>query len=158
MLQSMGAYPLASGVRLSDCLFSEPMPVRAWRAPGCLGIVAILVRNPLWGPRPLQPLYFGESAGLRPNMQREDLLVAELPMPYSTASQRRALCHELNASYRVISTAELASKVDDLENRQQEQSRQILSLLTFIEKLFAPQPVGPRKPIGFRPVPTESGS
>jgi hypothetical protein len=55
--------------------------------------------------------------------------------------------------------------VDELEARQQEQSQQILSLLAHLGKLFGPQPVGPRKPIGFLPdlVPakapaTESGS
>jgi hypothetical protein len=96
-------------------------------------------------------------------MRREDFLVSVLLMPYSTPAQRRALCRELSAAYRPVSAAELASKVEQLEARQQEQSDQILSLLSYIAKFFEPQPVGPRKPIGFltqlAPVAaTESGS
>ena len=52
-----------------------------------------------------------------------------------------------------------------IDTRQQEQSQQILSLLTHLAKLFGPQPVGPSKPIGFLPQlaytaapATESGS
>jgi hypothetical protein len=102
-----------------------------------------------------------------------DLLVSVLPMPYSTAAQRRALCSELISAHNpacqtngtMVSAAELARKVDALEARQQEQSQQILSLLAHLGTLFGPQPVGPRKPIGFlsqlTPSPaqaTESGS
>jgi hypothetical protein len=112
----------------------------------------------------LQPLYFGEfgndaarGMNLPANMRREDLLVSVLPMPYSTAAQRRALCNDLIASHNpawqgtrtAVPVEELACKVDELAARQQEQSQQILSLLAHLAKLFAPQPVGPRKPIGF---------
>jgi hypothetical protein len=153
-----------SGVRFNDCLFSEPATLAAWRPSACAGILAILARNPQWGPRPLQPLYFGEFGNDAPhgrslpaNIHREDLLVSVLPMPYSTIAQRRALCGELIASHNpvwqanrdVVPVAELARKVDELSARQQEQSQQILSLLAHLAKLFAPQPVGRRKPIGF---------
>jgi hypothetical protein len=139
--------------------------IAAWRPPSCAGIVAVLVRNPQWGPKPFQPLYvaeFGNDAariGILPaSLCREDLLVSVLPMPYSTAAQRRAICHDLIAAYnpvcqantRAVSAIELARKVDELEARQQEQSDRILSLLAHIGKMFEPPPVaGPRNPIGF---------
>lgn len=89
-------------------------------------------------------------------------------MPFSTVAQRRSVCRELIAAYNpacqangmVTSTAELAHKVEELEARQQEQSQQILSLLTYIGKLFEPQPVAPRRPIGFlaQMLPAEAGT
>jgi len=154
----MRSLTVLSGIRFSYYWFSEPVPAGTWREHGCAGVVAVLVRNPHWGPKPLQPLYFGESGNLPSGARRHDLLVAELPMPYSTAAQRRTLCQQLTTAYSLVSTAELARKVDELEAKQQEQSQQILSLLTYIGKLFEPQPVGPRKPIGFLAAPTESGS
>src|SRR5947209_7168693 len=70
------------GVRFNDCLFTEPLPLAAWRPPTCGGIVAILARNSQWGPKPLQPLYFGEfgndatgAASLPMMARRDDLLV-----------------------------------------------------------------------------------
>ena len=167
------------GIRFNDCLFSEPTQLHTWRQPSCAGIVAVLARNPQWSPKPLQPLYFGEfghdavpRTSLPPNVSR-DLLVSVLPMPYSTAAQRRALCDELIAAHNpawqangtMVSAAALARKVDELEARQLEQSQQILALLTHLGKLFEPAQAGPRKPIGFlselapAPLPaTEGGS
>jgi hypothetical protein len=161
----MSRYLLSAGVRFNDCLFTEPVQIAAWRPPGCAGIVTVLVRNPQWGPKPFQPLYiaeFGNDAAsgsiLPASVRREDLLISVLPMPYSTAAQRRALCHELIAAYnpacqatgKAVSAFELARKVDQLEARQQEQSDRILSLLAHIGKMFEPAPVaGPRNPIGF---------
>jgi len=145
-------YCTPPGVRFNDYIFSEPAPLWDWRPPHCDGIAVVLVRNPQWGPKPFQPLYFWQFGGesrLPERLRGEDLMVAVLPMPYASAEQRRSVCRQLTASY--ISTAELAHKVDELEARQQEQSQQILSLLTYIAKLFEPQPVRPRRPIGFLP-------
>jgi len=169
----MPCYSVPPGVRFNDCVFSEPVQIAAWRPPACAGILAVLTRNPQWAPKPLQALYFGEfgnDAGNGANLpaiaRRDDLLVSVLPLPYSTAAQRHALCNELIAAYNpacqangtmVSSPTELARKVDELEARQQEQSQQILSLLAHLGKLFGPQPVGPRKPIGFLAA-IESGS
>ena len=176
----MASFMVHPGVRFNDCLFTEPVPLASWRPPTCGGIVAILVRNSQWGPKPLQPLYFGEfgndatgAASLPVMARRDDLLVSVLPMPYSTAAQRGALCKELIAGHNpacqrngtMASAGDLARKVDELEMRQQEQSQQILSLLSHLAKLFGPQPVAPSKPIGFLPQlartatpATESGS
>lgn len=177
----MPCYLLPAGIRFNDFLFADPVPLSNWRPPGCAGIVAILASNPQWAPKPLQPLYFGvfgNNAGTdagnaaivprMPNARVEDLLVAVLPMPYSTVQQRRAACKELIAAYNpacqangsIMSTAELAYKVEELEARQQEQSQQIMSMLTYIGKLFDPQPVAPRRPIGFLPqlLPAEAGT
>jgi hypothetical protein len=179
----MPCYLAPPGVRFNDYLFTEPEPLASWRPPGCAGIVAILSRNPQWAPKPLQPLYFGEFgnnaangvmiARAPENARLEELLVAVLPMPFSTVAQRRSLCRELIAAYNpamqatgsIASTALLAERVEQLEDRQQEQNQQILSLLSYIGKLFEPQPVAPRRPIGFLPQlapagpqATESGS
>jgi hypothetical protein len=155
---------MVPGIRFNDCLFSEPVPLTAWRPPSCGGIVALLARNSQWAPKPLQPLYFGEfgndAAGatcLPVLARRDDLLVSTLPMPYSSVAQRAALCKELIAGHNpacqangaMTSATELARKVDELEVRQQEQSQQILSLLAHLGKLFGPQTVSPPKPIGF---------
>lgn len=147
----MPCYWVAPGVRFNDYLFTEPEPLSSWRSPGCAGIVAILGRNPQWSPKPFEPLYFGElaQAARHPDPQADQLYVSVLPLPFSTVSQRRAIAKELNAAYRVGTGPELAQRVEELEARQQEQSQQILSLLTFIAKLFEPQPVPARKPIGF---------
>jgi hypothetical protein len=179
-VKSMPCYVVPPGVRFNDSVFTEPVQLTVWRPPACAGIVAILARNPQWGPKPLQPLYFAEfgndaarATSLPANVRRDDLLVSVLPMPYSTAAQRRALCNELIAAHNpvcqangtTVSAAELARKVDELDARQQEQSQQILSLLAHLGTLFGPQPVAPRKPIGFLPQlapagaqATESGS
>src|SRR5260370_4077615 len=174
----MRCFVVPPGVRFNDSLFTEPVQLAAWHPPACAGIVAILTRNPQWAPKPLEPLYFGEFGNgaarvtsLPANARRVDLLVSVLPMPYSTAAQRHALCHELIAAHNpacqanvtMLSATELARKVDEMEARQQEQSQQIVYLLDHLGKLFGPQPVGPRKPIGFlsQPLPaqaTRSGS
>jgi hypothetical protein len=159
----MPSFVVPPGVRFNDCLFSEPVQLTGLRLPGCAGIVAVLARNPQWGPKPLQPLYFsefGNDAGSRtglPSNAGRDLLVSVLPMPYSTAGQRRALCNELitahnpawQANGATVSMAALVHRVDELEARQQEQSRQILALLAHLGKLFEPETPRPRKPIGF---------
>jgi hypothetical protein len=108
-------------------------------------------------------LYFGEfgnaadsQMSLPPHVGR-NLLISVLPMPYSTAAQRRTVCNELIAAHNpawqtngtLASASALARKVDDLEARQLEQSQQILALLAHLAKLFEPAPAGPRKPIGF---------
>ena len=173
----MPCYFGPAGIRFNVYLFTDPVPLTSWRPPGCAGVVAILSRNPQWAPKPLQALYFAEFGNNAashtvvprfPEQTRvEDLLVAVLPMPYSNVTQRRAVWKELIAAYNpacqgnglAMSTVELANKVEELEARQQEQSQQILSLLTYIGKLFEPQPVAPRRPIGFLPqvVPAEVG-
>jgi hypothetical protein len=174
----MSCYFVPAGIRFNDFLFTDPVPFTAWRPPSCGAIVAILARNPRWAPKPLQPLYFAEFGNnavnspivprLPDDMRVEDLLVSVLPMPFSTVAQRRSVCKELIAAYNpacqanglVLSTTELAHKVTELEARQQEQSQQILSLLTYIGKLFEPLPTGPRRPMGFLPqmLPAEAGT
>lgn len=157
----MHSYLVPAGIRFKDYLFSEPVQLAGWRAPHCAGVIAILAHNPQWGPKPYQPLFFGACSQLPSHVRRNDLWVALLPMPYSTAQQQRDVCQELAAAYGPVTVADLTHRIDVLEARQQEQSQQILSLLTFIGKLFEPQPVGPRKPIGFLPQlseVTESGN
>jgi hypothetical protein len=145
----MPLYWFPAGIRFKDYLFSEPVPLAGWHAPDCAGIAVILARNPQWGPKPLQPLSFGDISEFPSNLGRSDLLVSVLPMPYSTAAQRRALCCDLMSARFPVSAAEVTRKLEVMEARQQEQGERILSLLGFIAKFFEPQPVGPRNTIGF---------
>ena len=145
----MPLYWFPDGIRFKDYLFTEPVPLSGWRAPHYAGIAVILARNPHWGPKPMQPLSFGDIGELPPHIGRNDLLVSVLPMPYSTAAQRRALCCELMSVRFPVSGEQVAHKLDVLEARQQEQGERILSLLAFIARFFEPQPVGPRNAIGF---------
>ena len=172
----MACYFIPTGIRFNDYVFADPVPVANWRPPACAGIAVILARNVQWAPKPLQPLFFSEfgnnagneasAANFAGKKRTDDLFVSALPMPFSTAAQRRAVCKELMAAYNpawqtsgaVFSATQLAGKVAELEARQQEQSQQILSLLTYIGKLFEPQTVAPRRPIGFLAPATESGS
>lgn len=159
---------LPAGVRFNDCIFSEPVRLADWIPPGSGGILAILARDANWAPRPFQPLYFTEfgndarrlpeSRGVPGGALGGDLYVAVLLMPFSTALQRTALRHELVAAYnpvcqasRTPSTAELARRMEEMEARHNEQHAQILTLLTSLCRFFEPQPVGPRRPIGFLP-------
>lgn len=158
----MGPFPLASGLRFNDSLFSEPVRLFEWIAPQTAGIVAILARDSRWAPKPFQPLYFAEF-GNGAHCSREplagDLYAAVLLMPFSTSAQRRALRNELIAAYNPIyqsagtlSTAELVRRIEELEARHHEQSAQhaqIIGMLAHLCKLFEPQPVGPHRQIGF---------
>ena len=161
------------GVRFNDSVFSEPVPLTIWKPPACAGILVILARNPQWGPKPWQPLYFAgfgnDATGTTslPQIARpEGLLVSMLPLPYSSAAQRRALCNELIAAHNpacqrngtMTSAAELAHRVEALEARHEEQHQQILTLLAQLGRLFAPQPVSARNPIGFLAQLTPAGA
>ena len=178
----MLSYLVAPGLRFNDCVFSEPVPFAEWLPPACGGVAAVLARDPNWAPKPFRPLYFSEfgndarrSLGNVPlPAAAGNLYVAVLPLPFSTAAQRRALRQEFIAAYNPICQAqgtpsadELARKLDEIESRQQEQNAQITALLSHLAKAFEPQPAPPHRPIGFLPSPlpaaahaglTESGS
>lgn len=163
----MRSFLLAPGLRFNDCVFSEPELFASWMPPACAGLIAVLARDPAWAPKPFRPLFFGEfgnDTGRACESRRwlraaaHNLYIAVLPLPFSTSGQRRALRHELVSSYNPVcqveaapSADELALKLDQLEARQEEQNAQILALLSNMAKLFEPQPVAPRRPIGFRP-------
>ena len=118
-----------AGIRFNDCVFSEPVRLSDWTPPSCAGIVAVLAHDPAWSPRPFRPLYFGEFGNdFRRIAGTAPLLVAVLPMPYSTSAQRRALRDDLISGYNPIWQAKSA-----------------------LHKLFSPAPGEPRRPIGFIP-------
>jgi hypothetical protein len=115
----MVTYSLASGIRINDCLFSEPAPLEGWIPPQFAGLYAVLAADPNWAPKAFQPLYFGEfgnatppasffqdCAGLVQGGGERTLFVALLPMPFSTSSQRWAICHELVRAYHPVCQAE----------------------------------------------------
>jgi len=156
------------GIRFNDCFFSQPTPLAQWRPPQYAGLYVILTANPNWAPRPLQPVFFGELGNNAPASDfacqvparpGAELLVATLSMPFSTTAQRLALRNELLWAYNPVCQAhtpkapptDLANKVNELEQRHQEQSAQFGMLLASLNQLFQPQPEPPRRPIGFLP-------
>lgn len=157
----MSFYPIAgTGIRFNDCLFSEPVTMSHWVPPHTAGIAVVLVRDARWAPRPFQPICFAEFGNSSRLVQPMSgyFYVATFPMPFSTSGQRRALRRDLIASYNPVgqpaetSAAEdLSRRINELEARQQEQNAQIVTMLSHLCKLFEPQPVGPRRPIGFVP-------
>jgi hypothetical protein len=129
-----------------------------------------MARDFRWSPKPFQPLYFGEFGNneqpmsnldtwLPPAGRLDGLFVAVLPLPFSTTAQRWALRNELIHAYNPISqadwartsTRELARRLDMIEVRQEQVNTQILSLLNHLNQVLQPQPVPPRRPIGFLP-------
>jgi hypothetical protein len=138
MVSNLGS----TGIRFNDCFFSEPVDLSAWTPPKYPGLFAILVTDPNWAPKAFQPLYFGEFSNNSPAtalLQEcmhvkaaaggRNLLVAVLPMPFSTSQQRWALRDELIRAYNpVLQTGpattprpDLAYKLDELEKKHQEQ-------------------------------------
>src|SRR5579872_919494 len=94
----MSSYLLAPGLRFNDFLFTEPVRPRYWMPPTHAGIVALLARDSRWAPKPFQPLYFSEFGnGAQPPAMPfgENLYIAALPMPFSTAAQRGAIRNKL---------------------------------------------------------------
>jgi hypothetical protein len=117
----MVAYSLASGIRFNDCMFSEPARLEGWIAPQFAGVYAVLAADPNWAPKAFQPLYFGEfgnatpgsdffyeCAGLVQGAGERTLFVAVLAMPFSTTSQRWAICNELVRAYHPVCQAATA--------------------------------------------------
>ena len=156
-------YPLAPGLRFNDFLFTEPVRLRYWIPPTHAGIAVLLARDSHWAPKPFQPLYFrefGNNAAPVAMPPSDDLYVSVLAMPCSTDAQRRTVRNQLVASYNPVyqrqsepAAGDLARRIDEIEARQDAANAQILSMLSHLCKLFEPQPVAPRRPIGFLPEP-----
>ena len=115
----MNPYLPASGIRLNDCLFTEPVDLAGWRPPQYAGLFAVFVHDASWAPKPLQPLCFGEfgnnapRAALLSNYNEligaangRKLVIAVCPMPYSTTVQRIAVRDELIWAYNPACQAE----------------------------------------------------
>jgi hypothetical protein len=166
---------MLQGIRFNDCLFSEPTPLAEWKIPKFPGLFVILAKDANWAPKPYQPLYFGEFGNNTPEpllpgnqarLQRSDgdptLLIAVLPMPFSTTAQRLALRNELLWAYNSAWQAEEARtasngmanyQLGDVNKKPYlEQAAQILLHLAGANKLLEPQPEPePRRRIGFVP-------
>ena len=157
----MHSYIYTKGIRFNDCVFSEPTPLPGWTLPRFAGLFAVLAHDANWAPKPYQPLCFGElgNNGSHPLLASDfgrlvasagcrTLLVSVLPMPFSTTAQRGALRQELIAGYNPTcqltgnnsNSRELSHRVDEIEQ-----------LLSNLARMFEPQPVPPRRPIGFQP-------
>jgi hypothetical protein len=168
----MHSYLPPRGVRFNDYLFSEPTRLSGWTPPRFPGLFAILVDDSEWAPRRFQPVCFGEFG----NNARQPLLYSEyarlvsvagartlfaavLPMPFSTTAQRVALRDELVWAYNPAwqgnpgkaGPGELAGRVEELEKKHQEQTAQVLLLLSNMNMAFEPQSMPARRRIGFLP-------
>lgn len=93
--------------------------MEGWEPPRFAGLYAILAADLNWAPKPFQPLYFGEFGNATPaaaffqdcaalikGAGKPNLFVAVLPMPFSTTSQRWAVCQELVRAYHPLCQAE----------------------------------------------------
>jgi hypothetical protein len=166
----MNCYTPGLGIRFNDFMFSEPVPLSAWAAPKFAGLFVVLVRDTNWAPKQFQPLCFGEFGNnVRGPLAAESirlpanaglLFVSVLPMPFSSSAQRCDARNQLVWAYNPVcqGTATppaqnelLVRKLDELEKRHEEQTTQFRLLMTSINRLFEPQPVPPRRPIGFLP-------
>jgi len=166
----MNPYLVAPGIRFDNYVFSEPKRLVEGAPPKCGGVLAILVRDPNWAPKPFQPLRFQEFgnnsqaplAAYDPRLARADaLFVSFLALPFSTAAQRCEIRNELARAYNPFCQNagvpayqhDLAHKLDELEKKNEEQATQIRLLLASINRLFEPQAEPHRRPIGFQPLP-----
>jgi hypothetical protein len=169
----MNSYMVAPGIRFDDYLFSEPRRLVEVALPRCGGVLAILTSDPNWAPRTYQPLCFREFGNnsqetaydalqLARTPQAAALFVSVLAMPFSTSAQRCEIRKKLARAYNPVCQIsgipalknELAHKLDELEERNEEQTLQIRLLLATINRLFEPQPEPRRRPIGFFTEPT----
>jgi hypothetical protein len=159
---------VGSGIRFSDCLFTEPVPLTNWTAPQCACLFVLLVRDGNWAPKLFQPLRFGEFGNNLRGSLADDaarlathagpLFVAVLPMPFSSSAQRCELRDQLVWAYNPLyqrsaapAQYDLVQKLDELEKKHDEQTTQFRLLLASINRLFEPLPEPPRRPIGFLP-------
>lgn len=174
----MSSYPVVSGIRFNDYLFTQPTCLDGWVPPQFAGVFAVLAADPNWAPKPFMPLYFGEFGNNAPRVHLprahprltrpvgpHALYVCVLAMPFSTTAQRWAVRNELVSAYNPECQAdihpegagELASKLYELEKKHEEQTTQVRLLLASINKLFEPQPEPPRRHIGFLPQSAPAG-
>lgn len=150
----MNPYLATTGIRLNDCLFSEPVDLAGWRPPQFAGLYAVFVHDTNWAPRTLRPLCFGEFGNNAPRAalltnytelaaaaKGNKLVIAVCPMPYSTTAQRLATRDELVWAYNPACQAE--------GHRMQRGE----IALTAQEMLRAPEEPRkePRRRIGFAP-------
>lgn len=160
---------LAPGIRFNDCVFSEPIAFADWVAPRCAGLYVILVRDAEWAPKPLRPVCFGEfgnnaqaeavlqeCAHLLPGNAQRSAFVSFLALPFTTTTQRWALCRELVSGYHPsgqsaqTAPTDLVRRLDDLERRNQEQAAQLGYLRAGADAFLDTRPA-PRRRIGFLP-------
>jgi hypothetical protein len=160
---------LAPGIRFNDCVFSEPIALVDWVPPRCAGLYVILVRDAAWAPKAFRPVCFGEfgnnapaeavrqeCAQLLPGGAARTAFLAFLALPFTTTTQRWALCRELVGGYHPSGQAvqttptDLVRRLDDLERRNQEQAAQ-LGYLRASSDAFLDTRSAPRRRIGFLP-------
>ncbi|HTB18373.1 MAG TPA: hypothetical protein VK708_09660 [Bryobacteraceae bacterium] len=164
----MHSYMVGSGIRFNDYMFTEPVPLNSWATPKFAGLFVILARDTNWAPKQFQPLCFGEFGNnLRGPLALDSrrlcvntgpLFISVLAMPFSSSAQRRDARDQLVWAYNPVYQApgmpaehELARKLDELEKRHAEQSSQFQLLMANMNRFFEPQPVPPRRSIGFLP-------
>jgi len=150
-------------------VFSEPIALTDWVPPRCAGLYVILVRDAEWAPKPFRPVCFGEfgnnaeaetvrqeCAQLLAGGAERTAFVSFLALPFTTTTQRWALCRELVGGYHPsgqtaqAAATDLVWRLDDLERRNREQAAQLGFLRASAEQLLDSRPA-PRRRIGFLP-------
>ena len=153
----------APGIRFNDYIFSEPTRLLDWTPSPCAGLLAILAEDSSWAPKPFQPLCFVEFGNNAPPVvvlddlphvlaaESRALYVATLAVPFSTTSQRFAICGDLirayNPAYQAnsarASRRDLVREVEELDRTNQKRAAQLPPLLQ------QDKPASPRRRIGF---------
>jgi len=164
--------PGPSGIRFNEYVFSEPVRLARWAPPKTAGLFAVMLPDGNWAPRPFQILTFGEfgNAARQVASQQEyqswfrvaadkDLYVSVLQMPFSSTSERKTLCAELVRAYNPIcqldphlsGPADLISRLEELQKRNEEQTSQLGMLLDTVGRFMETKPAPSRRRIGFLP-------
>lgn len=113
-------------IRFDDQVFWGPAGLRGWQPPSCAGVLALLMQDYRWQPRPYRVLAFREAGNLAerglleshaqlPEWIRvaggEDrLAVAWCPLWLSSRKERLALCERLAREYGTVRTSATAGR------------------------------------------------
>jgi len=163
-----------AGIRFADYVFGEPVPLSScWIPVQLMGIYAVLVPDPTWGPRQFQPVFFGVFNGQRPyQLSTEEyscclrvaagkaLYIATYNLPVYDPSESRRIQRELIRAYSPLCnrdeaadspSADLAHKLDALEKKNQEHEMLLKVILAAIGHLVQPPQEVKRRAVGFQP-------
>jgi len=138
-----------------------------------MGIYAVLVPDPTWGPRQFQPIFFGVFNTQRPYQLSTDeyscclrvaagkaLYIATYNLAAHDPSESHRIQRELIHAYGPVCNREavdtpsldLAHKLDALEKKNQEHELLLKVILAAIGHLVQPPQEIKRRAVGFQPV------
>jgi hypothetical protein len=166
MLQGPRGVP--EGIVFDRYAFSEPIPLGSWPLPQVSGICAILIHDPIWGPKPFRVLCFEEAAnvGELVNLVEKraawvkaagcrDLFVSAHLTPFSPAADRTKMVGELVETYWPALRCEtpddkmIDGRLRELESKFELQEAQLKLMMTALGRMLQLGPEPPKRPIGF---------